>query len=185
MDDVIIRQETPTQIEAIERVNISAFGGNAEAKLIAQMRQSSAFIPELSLIAQVNGRVVGHILLSSIALIGHGGTAKGLALAPMAVMPSQSHRGIGSLLVRAGLTKAASLGYEAVVVIGHPDFYARQGFRNASLWGLRCQLPVPEEVVMAIELRKGALQKDMTVEYSAPFKELFATSTTDVGAALA
>lgn len=173
MDDVIIRQETPAQNEAIERVNISAFGGDAEAKLITQMRQSKTFIPELSLIAQVNGRVVGHILLSAIEIVGSEGTAKGLALAPMAVMPSQSHRGIGSLLVRAGLTKAASLGYDAVVVVGHPDFYARLGFSKASVWSLRCQLPVPEDVVMAVELRNGVLKKDMVAQYPAPFKELF------------
>lgn len=173
MDDVIIRQENPADVDAIERVNVSAFGGDAEARLVAAVRKSKDFIPELSLIAQVGGRVVGHILLSAIDLAARQGSAKGLALAPMAVMPSQSHRGIGSLLVRAGLAKAGSLGYDAVIVIGYPDFYSRLGFSKASVWGLRCQLPVPDDVVMAMELRNGALKEGMSAQYTAPFKEFF------------
>lgn len=173
MTDIIVRQETVADVRAIDVVNLSAFEGEAEAVLVTALRQSEHFIPELSLVAEIDSRIVGHILLSR-AYLGHtGGEVDVLVLAPMAVVPSQSHRGIGSALVRAALTKAVSLGHKAIVVVGHPEFYARFGLEKASKWDIRCLLPVPEESVQAIDLVKGALGSGGTLRYPTVLTEFF------------
>jgi putative acetyltransferase len=81
-----------------------------------------------------------------------------LGLGPMAVRPDRQRRGIGSLLIRRGLARCRALGHGAVVVLGHPDYYPRFGFRPAHLWKLRYEEPVPEEVFMVLELQPGALR---------------------------
>lgn len=173
MTDIIVRQETADDIRAIDVVNLSAFQGEAEAVLVTALRKSEDFIPELSLVAEIDHRIVGHILLSRAHLDQPAGQIDVLALAPMAVVPSQSHRGIGSALVRAALTKAASLGWRAIVVVGHPEFYAKFGFEKASRGGIQCPLPVPEESVQAIELIKGALAGGGAIRYPLALTEFF------------
>ena len=81
-----------------------------------------------------------------------------MGLAPMAVTPDRQRRGIGSALVREGLRQCARAGARAVIVVGHPEFYPRFGFRPGSSFGLRCEYPVPDDVFMAVELVPGALE---------------------------
>ncbi len=173
MVDIIVRQEAAADVRAIDVVNLSAFEGESEAILVTALRQSEHFIPELSLVAEIDNRIVGHILLSRAYLGRSGGEFDVLVSAPMAVVPSQSHRGIGSALVRAATTKAASLGRKAIIVVGHPEFYVRFGFEKASKWDVRCLLPVPEESVQAIELEKGVLSGGGTLRYPAVLTEFF------------
>jgi putative acetyltransferase len=173
MEDVIVRQETSEDIRAIDVVNLSAFQGDDEANFVTAIRQTPSFVPELSLVAEFGGRIVGHVLLFKVALVSSDGERNILALAPMSVVPSQSHRGIGSALVRAGVAKAGSLGYGGIVVIGHPDFYKRFGFENASKWGVRCPVSAPDEAVTAKELVAGGLEGGGTVRYPRSFVELF------------
>ena len=99
-----------------------------------------------------------------------------LALAPMSVVPSQSHRGIGSTLLEAALAKAAGLGHKAVVVIGHPDYYRRFGFEHASKWGIHTSLPVPEDSITAKELVPGVLDGGGLLCYPPEFTRLFKRS---------
>jgi len=174
MDGVQVREETPEDVRAIDVVNLSAFQGENEAKFVTALRQSAAFIPELSLVAELNGRIVGHILLSAVMLMGKDSEKKILALAPMSVVPSQSHRGIGSALVRAAVTKAGSLGYAGIVAVGEPEFYRKLGFEPANRWGLRTSLPVAEDWVTAIELIAGALNGGGLVRYPELFLDLYA-----------
>lgn len=173
MDGVIVRQETEDDIRAIDVVNISAFAGEDEAQLVTELRMSAAFIPELSLVAEVHGRIVGHVLLFGVTLVGKDGESKVLALAPMGVVPSQSHRGIGSSLVRAALAKAGSLGYGGIVVVGHPEFYKRFGFKPASEWNITCPVPVGEDAVTAYELVKGGFKRGGAVRYPQVFLDQF------------
>lgn len=173
MEGVIVRQETAEDIRAIDVVNISAFQGEDEAQLVTELRMSAAFIPELSLVAEVNGRIVGHVLLFAVTLVGQDGEKRILALAPMGVVPSQSHRGIGSALARAALTKAGSLGYGGIVVIGHPEFYKRFGFKAASEWKIKCSVPVGEDAVTAYELVKDGFKNGGAVRYPQVFLDLF------------
>lgn len=119
----LIRAETPADETGIEAVNRIAFGGEAEAKLIRLLRDQGDL--SLSLVAQVQGTVLGHIALSPLS-----GDHPGFALAPVAVMPKAQGLGIGGALIRAAMSWA---GDAPVVVLGDPGYYARFGFAPANL----------------------------------------------------
>ncbi len=174
MQDIKVRQAHPEDAAAIDVVNRSAFGGEAEAQMVTAVNSSQSYVPELSLVAEVGGRVTGHIMLFRAQLERQGKQHEVLALAPMAVVPSHSHRGTGSLLLRAAVAKATSLGYKAIVVVGHPDYYTRFDFQPASKWEIRCPLSVPAESVTAQELVAGVLEGGGTLRYPAEFTRLFA-----------
>src|SRR5919106_673706 len=146
-----IRPEEARDSHAIRRVNELAFGGPIEANLVDALRDADAVI--LSLVAEVAGSVVGHILFSAVTIETAAGEVTALGLAPMAVHPEHQHRRIGSQLVEEGLRELQRRGYEAVVVLGHPDYYPRFGFARASGFGLRCAIQCPDEAFIAIELR--------------------------------
>jgi putative acetyltransferase len=173
MQQIKVRAEAPDDFRAIDVVNLSAFEGESEAQLIAELRSSKGFIPDLSLVAELNGRIVGHVVLSKVQLKSTRGSSDILALGPMSVVPSQSHRGIGSELIEAAVTRAKPLCFPAIVVAGHPDYYHRFGFRPAREWGVTCNLPIPEDALTAMELVEGALAEGGQVEYPALFKALF------------
>jgi len=170
MSMIQVRQENPDDIRAIDVVHLSAFEGDEEVGLIDSLRESSGFIPELSLVAEFNGRIVGHVLLTRIHLLQGKESKDILALAPMAVVPSQSHRGIGSDLVKAAVEQAKKLSHAAIVVVGHPEFYQRFGFSQASQWNLETNLSVSNDLVTAIELEVDALKGGGTIIYPSLFK---------------
>jgi putative acetyltransferase len=164
-----VRPEQPRDRDAIDGLHRLAFGGDAESRLVDQLRGTAAFIPELSLIAEQDALVAGHLLLSRVQI----GAAEGLALAPMGVLPGSQRQGIGSALVREGLARARALGHRFVIVLGHPEYYPRFGFTPARARGLDCQWPVPDEAFMALELKPGALGGVRgRVRYAPAFDEL-------------
>ncbi len=164
-----IRKETTSDIASIYKIHKQAFQQKDEAELVDELRQTSTFIPELSLVCEDDGKIIGHILFSRIAIHGEK-QYNSLSLAPMAVLPLLQNQGIGSLLVRHGLRVAKTMGFGSVVVLGHPGYYPRFGFKKASKWGLQFPCEVPEEAFMAIELKEGALKgKAGMVSYPEPF----------------
>ena len=154
---MIIRPEKPQDYEAIRRVNLLAFGQEDEARLVEALRRSDAFIPGLSLVAEEEGRIVGHILFTRIHIKSEIRSVEALALAPMCVLPEMQRRGIGSALVEIGLEQCAELGHRLVIVVGHPHFYPRFGFRPAAESGIQAPFPVPSEAFMALALVPDAL----------------------------
>jgi putative acetyltransferase len=152
-----IRPEMPDDHAAVYEVNRLAFGQDNEAELVNRLRQSPDHVPELSLVATVAGEVVGHILFSRITIETAHGSAPTLILAPMAVHPDHQNRGVGSALVREGLQACKRLGHTSVLVVGHPDYYPRFGFRRASQFGIAPAFAAPDEAFLAIELVPGAL----------------------------
>ena len=152
MIDPTVRPERPSDRDAVRRVNEAAFGRSDEADLVDRLRQSEPRY--LGLVADVGGEVVGHILFTSITLDA-GVDVRGLA--PMAVLPDRQRSGVGSALVRAGLSACRDDGAEAVVVLGYPAYYPRFGFRPASAFGITSEYDVPDEAFMALELADGAL----------------------------
>ncbi|MEE9423168.1 MAG: N-acetyltransferase [Gammaproteobacteria bacterium] len=173
MQPIKVRAEVPSDFNAIDVVNLSAFQGEAEAQLVSELRGSEGFIPDLSLVAELNGRIVGHIVLSKVKLVADSGEREILALGPMSVVPSQSHRGIGTELMDAALARAKALCYEAVVVAGHPDYYQRFAFKPASGWSVSCNLAIPVDALTAMELTKGALAAGGEVQYPDLYRKLF------------
>lgn len=148
-----IHCETPLNYPAIAEVNILAFGQENEARLIETIRYSNRYIPELSLIAEVEGIVVGHILFSYIDLVGEE-TLQVLGLAPLAVRPQFQNKGIGSALVQTGLEIAEDRGEAIIIVLGHPQFYNRFGFETSVNYEIESPFPVPEDFFMVKPLPK-------------------------------
>lgn len=157
-DDVSIRPERPGDEAAIYEVNRLAFNGEAEPKLVDAIRASDGFIPELSLVAEQAGRIVGHVLFSRAAIRTKAGAIPVLVLAPIAVLPELQNRGIGSKLIEAGLERARELGEQIVVLVGHPWYYPRFGFRPARPLGIDYPTSIREEAFMVLGLTPGALE---------------------------
>ena len=166
-----IRPETPADREAVRGLIETAFERSAEADLVEALRNRSETV---TLVAEESGgRVVGQIVFSPVRVEGHDALTS-MGLAPVAVAPERQRSGVGSALVRTGLQACREQGVELVVVLGHPEYYPRFGFRPASTLGLRSEYEVPDEVFMALELVPGALAgvEDAVVRYSEPFAEL-------------
>jgi putative acetyltransferase len=167
---MLIRAEENKDREAVHAVNASAFETPLEANLVDALRAQAE--PVVSLVAEDDGAIVGHIMFTPVSLSGHPGL-KVMGLAPMAVAPEHQRKGIGSALVRAGLERCRQLDFAAVVVLGHPEYYPRFGFSPSTRFGIGSEYDVPEDVFMATELQPGALSgKAGTVKYHAAFGDV-------------
>jgi putative acetyltransferase len=153
-----IRPQTPQDDPAVHRVNALAFEREAEALLVETLRNAPEAIPELLLVAELDGQVVGHILFSPISIETENRTIPAISLAPMAVLPEYQNRGIGSALVRWGLDACRNLGHRIVIVLGHPEFYLRFGFSAEMAKDLEGPYGDVRDAWMAIELQPGALR---------------------------
>jgi len=162
----MIRHEKPEDHPHIGRVNDLAFGQPDEGSMVEQLRLNPRFIPELSLVSLDGDDVVGHILFFPIDISTADARETSLSLAPLAVHPDYQGRGIGGKLVAEGLKVAKGLGFDSVIVMGHPGYYPRFGFKPASVWGIRPPMKAPDEAFMALELKAGGLKgKSGVVEY--------------------
>ena len=173
MEGITVRSESTDDLRAIDVVNLSAFEGEEEAKLVADLRKLPDYSADYSLVAEFNGRLVGHLMLTPGQLTFNGEKTPVLLLAPMSVVPSQSHRGIGTELVEAAISLGKEKGFAAIIAAGQPDYYARLGFEPCSKQGIQCNLPVPEDRVMMIELDANAISEGGMVNYSSPFLSLY------------
>ncbi|MGH0669041.1 GNAT family N-acetyltransferase [Bacillus paranthracis] len=173
---VKIRQEQQNEYRKTEEVVQQAFlheefSDKTEHELVKRIRECDAFVPELSIVA-VDEEIVGHIMLSKIKIEKDGASVDSLALAPVSVVTGHQKKGIGGKLIVAALEKAKELGYGSVVVLGHPEYYPKFGFKKASEWNIKAPFEVPDEVFMAMELRENALEGVKgIVQYSSAFAE--------------
>jgi putative acetyltransferase len=151
-----IRPEKPEDVPAIRIVVEQAFGGVAEADLVDALRRNGKAI--LSLVAEDDGHIAGHILFSLVTVQSNETELTGVGLAPLAVAPEFRNRGVGSSLVKNGLDCCREAGHSFAVVLGRSHYYTRFGFTRASRFGIRSEYEVADENFMAIELRDGALQ---------------------------
>ena len=145
-----MRPESAEDRDAIRRVNELAFPTRLEADLVDALRGTDAWLPELSLVAEEEpDAILGHVLFSVVTL---DSGPELLSLGPMAVVPDRQRAGIGSSLVRRGLTLARQTAYPLVVVLGHPAYYPRFGFEPARPLGIETPYEAPDEAWMALRL---------------------------------
>ncbi len=147
-DNMNIRNETPADVAAIADVTIAAFrtvaiSRHTEQFIIAALRAANALT--ISLVAEVQGRVVGHIAFSPITI--SDGSANWYGLGPVSVSPQYQRQGIGSALIREGLSRLKAMNAQGCCLVGHPKYYPRFGFRN--IQGLVHE-GVPQEVFLAL-----------------------------------
>ena len=162
----VIRAAKPADAAAIAALNRAAFGGEEEVGIVERLRSDGLVAVEM--VAEQGGLIVGHILLSWLPTMLDGRAVKALALAPMAVRPGLQKQGIGGRLIVAALDQARAAGAEAVIVLGHPDYYPRFGFSAALAQNLAS--PFSGEAFMALELVPGALAgRQGSVSYPSAF----------------
>ncbi len=155
MMNTIIRKEEDRDRTNIYELNKQAFGSTGEADLINRLRASAS--PIVSLVAESDGEVIGHIVFTPVKIDGFP-ELNLMGLAPMAVAPKVQKSGVGSALVHAGLRACRELETGAVVVLGHIDYYPKFGFRPAHQFNCSCEFDVPKEAFMIQELKPGYLQ---------------------------
>ena len=154
---LVLRAERPGDATAIAGLHARAFGGEEESQLVEAIRRSDRYVPGLSIVAEIEGHLVGHLLLSHVDLVDErdAPVARVLILAPMSVAPDWQRHGIGSALVRTALRRARARGERLVVLVGHPAFYPRFGFAPARAQGIAAPIRVPDDAWMARWLGTG------------------------------
>jgi putative acetyltransferase len=155
-DSVRIRLENSESVEeraVIHAINKAAFGGTDESALVDKLREDGHAI--VSLVAELDARIVGHILFSRMWIRTATRLVPAVALAPVAVLPAHQRGGIGGRLIRHGLELLRGQGEKIVIVVGHPDYYPRFGFSTDKARLLTS--PFPVDAFMAMELSAGAL----------------------------
>lgn len=167
---IIIRQETnndyPEVFNLIKNTfKLAEHTDGDEHNLVERLRKGDAFIPELSLVAEYNNEIIGHILFTKVKV---GNTIQ-LALAPLTVSTNYQRQGIGTKLIKEGHRIAQNLGYEYSIVLGDPNYYSRFGYLPARNFGIKSPFTIPEEFFMAINLKGNSTNLNATVKYPKEF----------------
>lgn len=163
---IVIRDETDADVSAITEVTVAAFktleiSNHTEQFIIAALRVAKALT--VSLIAEVDGRVVGHIAFSPVTI--SDGTRNWYGLGPVSVLPEYQRQGIGKALIREGLSRLKDMNAQGCCLVGHPDYYRKFGFTNVP--GLVHE-GVPQEVFFALSF--GGHTPQGTVTFHDGFK---------------
>lgn len=170
MLNFLIRQETSEDYEEVYKLITSAFAsaehadGN-EQDLVASLRKGTAFIPELSLVAEADGELAGHILFTRATV----GGSEVLALAPLSVKPEFQRQGVGTALINEGHRIAGKLGYQYSIVMGSELYYPKFGYIPAERLGISAPEGVPSVNFMAIKLQENAKPISGPVVYAKEF----------------
>lgn len=170
-DGVRYRAERSEDHRAISDVVAAAFGSHAEAELVGDIRASECFIAELSMVAETDERLVGHVMVSYATLLDQEGERRIAMLSPLAVEPAFQRRGIGSALVRTVTANADALGEPLVILEGSPRFYGRLGFEHSLRYGIQITLPswAPPEAAQVLRLSNYTPSVRGRVKYPVAF----------------
>jgi len=158
-----IRPEREADFAAVHAVHRAAFDEEDVPRIVELLRESDAYVPELSLVAEAGAELIGHVILSR----GHLDERRVLALGPIGVLPAHQRRGVGSVLMRASLDRARRLGHELVVLLGHPWYYPRFGFVPARTLGITGAWD--SDAFMALELVPGGARGGGTFTFPRAF----------------
>lgn len=168
IEALLIRAERLSDFDEIRTVVKTAFAGaehtdGDEHNLVDRLRCTEEYIPELSLVAETNGKIVGYAMFSRINI----GMSKAIALAPLAVLPGFQNCGIGRALIEAGHRKAKNGDYSCSVVLGSPEYYSKSGYLPALPFEIEAPFKVPPQFYMVFPLKPELPHG--TVRYSHAF----------------
>lgn len=159
----VIRMETESDRGEAERLTRDAFWnvyrpGCTEHYVLHVLRRSSGFVPELDLVMELDGRLVGHIIyMRSHISDCDGREIPVMTFGPLSISPEYQHIGLGSLLLRESMARARALGAGALCIEGNPKFYGRAGFSAACEHGISCDGAEPSPYFLLAELESGYL----------------------------
>lgn len=167
---MLIRQETSGDYNEIYKVVKTAFAtadhsDGTEQDLVTNLRTSPAYIPQLSLVAEEKGKIIGHILFTKAKVKD----VTVLALAPLSVLPEYQKRGVGTALIAEGHKIAKSLGYGYSVVLGSEKYYPKHGYVISEEYGIYPPFEVPKENFMAYKLNENSPNITGTLIYAKEF----------------
>ena len=165
----IIRPEQKEDYTSIFDVHQSAFNRTVEAELVDRLRTTNYIHSELSLVAEENAEILGHILFTRVVIKDGNKTYPALALAPLGVKKDAQKQGIGRLLIEEGLKKAKYLGHKLIIVLGDPNFYSHFGFEPASRYEITPPAHFPEEAFLVKKLSPEDLDFRGQVLYPVQF----------------
>jgi putative acetyltransferase len=145
---IVIRGETVADVTAISQVTVAAFktleiSNHTEQFIIEALRAAKALA--VSLVAEIEGRVIGHIAFSPLTI--SDGSRNWYGLGPVSVLPEYQRQGVGKALIREGLSRLKAMNAQGCCLVGHPDYYRKFGFKNVP--GLVLE-GVPQEVFFAL-----------------------------------
>ena len=135
----------------------AAVSDGSEQDLVKRLRASAGYLPELEFVACQGDRIIGHVLATRITVDADSGPLDALEIAPLCVALEHRRRGVGASLVEAVLERGREAGFPAMFLVGDHRYYGRFGFRPVAELGLRNAGPVPDDVVLGVELISGAL----------------------------
>jgi putative acetyltransferase len=168
--EIRIRDEAAGDLNAIRSLHEQAFETQAEAELVNLLRARGKGV--ISLVAEMDREIVGHILFSPVSIEPPAPGWNALGLAPLAVIPRLQRQGIGSKLVKSGLQRSRQTGIELVFVLGHPNYYPKFGFTQATACGFENEYQA-DDAFMVIEITPGAAVKYKgLVKYAPEFNEM-------------
>lgn len=175
--NINIRSEKKADQQEIYEVVKRAFetaehADEDEHNLVNRLRNSESFIPELSIVATIDEKIIAHVLFTKAIIKNNEQEFATLALAPVSVVPEFQRKGVGSKIMTESLQKAKQLGYESVIVLGSNEYYPKFGFTEAAHFDIKAPFEVPSEFFMALELVGNSLEKvNGTVIYAPEFFE--------------
>jgi putative acetyltransferase len=157
---IVIRNETNADVGTIAEVTIAAFktltiSNHTEQFIIEALRAAKALT--VSLVAEVNSRVIGHIAFSPVAI--SDGTRNWYGLGPVSVLPEYQRKGVGKALMQEGLSRLKALNAQGCCLVGHPDYYRKFGFKNIPRL---VHEAVPQEVFLALSFTGHMPQGSVT-----------------------
>ena len=163
MKNIILRPEHPGDYRAVEKLTFEAFknaepAGGDEALLVHKMRGVQTFVPELDYVAEISGRIVGNIMYTRSKVVGSNDREwETLTFGPLSVLPEYQRQGVGSALVKHTLLISREMGFRAVLIYGHENYYPRFGFKDASVFRISTDSGENYPAFMALPLYEGAL----------------------------
>lgn len=164
---VIVRAETPDDVGSIREINRAAFGVSVEADLVDRLRSDGDLI--LSLVAEDDGRVIGHCGFSRLTVHDSGEVTAAVSLGPVAVVPAEQRRGVGQMMIRDGIARLRQAGETLIFVLGDPNYYSRFGFDAGA--ATACRTPYDGPYLQALRLH-GDAPSTGEVQYASAFAGL-------------